>query len=149
MEAADAPIARQRQTAGLFCNAAGSFERGVSHEWAAIPAVAARLVSIFDAAAAGDVDLVKCYISGTHGCCCRSLPLMLVDSMRAGLPVTDINCIDDDGLTPLHHAALWVPSPPVPQSSDVNALLQARPYASGVVPRSNGWVARCCSAGDC
>lgn len=48
-----------------------------------------RQITIFDAAAAGDVDLVKCYISGTHG-----------------LPVTDINLVDDDGMSPLHHAAI-------------------------------------------
>lgn len=47
-----------------------------------------RTITIFDAAGAGDVDLVKCYISGTHG-----------------LPVTDINIVDENGMSPLHHAA--------------------------------------------
>jgi hypothetical protein len=83
-----------------------------------IPAAAlkpgdARQISICAAAAAGDLDLVKCYISGTHGQAhsrallqpCDAL-LQPCDALPAGLPVTDINSVDDDGMTPLHHAAL-------------------------------------------
>ena len=67
----------------------------------------ARQVTIFHAAAAGDLELVKFYISGTHGQCpVKSIRSSATrDCSAAGLPVTDINSVDDDGMTPLHHAA--------------------------------------------
>jgi hypothetical protein len=66
----------------------------------------AQQISICAAAAAGDLDLVKCYISGTHGQEHSRALLQPCDALPAGLPVTDINSVDDDGMTPLHHAAL-------------------------------------------